>query len=147
MRVPDSVLLSPSLSVCVSALLFSSSSDFIQYYGPEYKLHLTPSDMSNLNDPRELERTKIKILQNLSLIEHAPSVQMQQVPPDFYLLDDKSAEDRSDPDVRISVAAADKHVQKKGEFFDGDEDQDTSKRENPIVRNADHVMMDAEQEE
>jgi histone deacetylase 1/2 len=98
--------------------------------------------MQNLNDPRELEKTKIKLLQNLSLIEHAPSVQMQQVPPDFYLLDDKlSAEqDRADPDVRMSLAARDKHVEKKGEFFDGDEDQDTSKQVNNIVNNKDHVM-------
>jgi histone deacetylase 1/2 len=120
------------------------NNDFIQYYGPDYKLHLTPSDMQNLNDPKELEKTKIKLLQNLSLIEHAPSVQMQQVPPDFYLLDDNAHEDKADPNVRMSIQARDKEVQKKGEFFDGDEDQDTSKRENAIVNNDAHVMMDDE---
>ena len=100
------------------------NNDFIQYYGPEYKLHLTASDMSNLNDPKDLEKTKIKILQNLSLIEHAPSVQMQQVPPDFYLNDPGLHEDTHDPNVRMSLAAQDREVQKKGEFFDGDDDQD-----------------------
>lgn len=118
------------------------NNDFIQYYGPEYKLHLQPADISNLNDPRELEKTKIKLLQNLSLIEHAPSVQMQQVPPDFFLLDSSLAEDKSDPNVRMSQAARDKDVQRKGEFFDGDEDQDTSKRENRVVNNEDHTMTD-----
>ena len=122
------------------------NNDFIQYYGPEYKLHLTPSDAQNLNDPKELEKTKIKILQSLSLIEHAPSVQMQQVPPDFFLLDDKLHEDKADPNVRISMQQRDKDVQKKGEFYEDDEDQDTSKRTNPIVANSDHVMMDDDTE-
>lgn len=115
------------------------NNDFIQYYGPDFKLHLTPSDMANLNDSKELEKTKIKLLQNLSLIEHAPSVQMQQVPPDFFLLDESLAEDQKDPNVRISLAGMDKHVEKKGEFFDGDTDHDTSKRSNPIVNNKDHA--------
>lgn len=115
------------------------NNDFIQYYGPDYKLHLTPSDMQNQNDPKELEKTKIKLLQNLSLIEHAPSVQMQQVPPDFYLLDDGIHEDRVDPNVRMSIHHQDKEVQRRGEFFDGDEDQDTSKRRNEIVNNDAHA--------
>src|SRR4051812_37391878 len=100
--------------------------------------------MQNLNDPKDLEKTKIKLLQNLSLIEHAPSVQMQQVPPDFYLLDANLHEDRADPNVRMSLQARDRDVQKPGEHFDGDEDQDTSKRENNVVNNADHTMMDDE---
>ena len=120
------------------------NNDYIQYYGPDFKLHLTPSDIANLNDPKELEKTKIKLLQNLSLIEHAPSVQMQQVPPDFYLLDETLADDKADPNVRMSMAQKDKEIQKKGEFFDGDEDQDTSKQPKNIVNNADHVMADEE---
>lgn len=119
------------------------NSDFIQYYGPDFKLHLNPADQPNLNDPRELERNKIKILQNLSAIEHAPSVQMQQVPPDFFLMDERhggAIDDRADPDVRMSLHASDKLVQAKAEFFDGDEDQDTSKRPNNIVNNEEHAM-------
>lgn len=123
------------------------NNDFIQYYGPDFKLHLTPSDVQNLNDPKELERIKIKLLQNLSLIEHAPSVQMQQVPPDFYLLDDGLHEDKADPNVRMSMQQKDKEVQKKGEFFDGDEDQDTSKQPKNIVNNSDHASAMADDEE
>jgi len=71
---------------------------------------------------------------------------MQQVPPDFFLLDDKLHEDKADPNVRISMQQRDKDVQKKGEFYEDDEDQDTSKRTNPIVANSDHVMMDDDTE-
>jgi hypothetical protein len=40
------------------------------------------------------------VLQNLKELDFAPSVQMQQVPPDFFLLDETKAEE--DPDVRMS---------------------------------------------
>jgi len=95
--------------------------DFFQYYGPDFKLHLTPSDMMNNNPKEELEKTKIQVLQNLSYLEHAPSVQMQQVPPDFYSLEDMS---EPDPDVRISQKDEDKMVVKENEFFEDDKDQD-----------------------
>jgi len=95
--------------------------DFFQYYGPDFKLHLTPSEMPNNNPKEELEKTKIQVLQNLSYLEHAPSVQMQQVPPDFYSLEDIS---EPDPDVRISQKDEDKMVVKENEFFEDEKDQD-----------------------
>jgi len=98
--------------------------DFYQYYGPDFKLHLAPNDMVNYNTREELERTKVLVLQNLSQLDHAPSVQMQQVPPDLLTLDDPT-EDQADPDVRISQKEEDKMVIKETEFYSGDKDQDT----------------------
>lgn len=111
------------------------NNDFIQYYGPEYKLHLQPADLPNLNDPRDLDKIRVKILQNLSLIEHAPSVQLQQVPPDYYLVDQSLAADKADPDVRMSQSMKDREIQCKGELYDGDEDQDEAKRNYEVVNN------------
>jgi histone deacetylase 1/2 len=98
--------------------------EFFQYYGPEFKLHLTPSEIPNLNTREDLEKTKIKILQNLSAIDHAPSVQMQEIPPDNHLLADDLLLDNKDPDERVSQFEMDKAVEKEGEFFEDDQDQD-----------------------
>jgi hypothetical protein len=95
--------------------------DFFHYYGPDFKLHLTPSDAANLNSKDDLERTKTQVLMDLSQLEHAPSVQMQQIPPDIFLMEDLHEED---PDVRISQKLEDKLVEKENEFYEDDKDQD-----------------------
>lgn len=95
--------------------------DFFQYYGPDFKLHLTPSDMQDLNNKQELEKTKMQVLMDLSAIEHAPSVQMQQVPPDMFLMEDLREED---PDIRMSQRLQDQIVEKDNEFYEDDKDQD-----------------------
>ncbi len=32
--------------------------DYLEYYGPDFRLHLNPSNMENLNDPKYLEKTR-----------------------------------------------------------------------------------------
>jgi len=106
--------------------------DFFQYYGPDFKLHLTASDMHNLNPKEDLEKTKVSILESLRSIEHAPSVQMQQVPPDMYLLDDAAAlEDARDPDIRETQRDVDKRIDKETEFYEDDNDNDKHEPEPP----------------
>ena len=99
------------------------NNDFIQYYGPDYKLHLTPADQANLNSREELEKTKIKVLQTLSQLTHAPSVQMQQIPPDWYIVNYEQ-EVQSDLDLRMTQKDQDKYVEAENEFYDDDKDQD-----------------------
>ncbi|KAJ6967427.1 hypothetical protein NC652_004854 [Populus alba x Populus x berolinensis] len=41
----------------------------------------------NLNSKSYLSTIKMQVLDNLRCIQHAPSVQMQEVPPDFYIPD------------------------------------------------------------
>ncbi len=77
-----------------------------------------------------------RILQQLGAIDHAPSVQMQYVPPDFFSTEDF---EEPNPDERLSQKDLDKHVQKGGEFYDDDRDQDTSKPANPVVDNENTV--------
>ena len=41
----------------------------MEYYGPDFRLHLSPSNMENLNDPKYLEKTKIKLIENLRSVQ------------------------------------------------------------------------------
>lgn len=39
--------------------------DYVDYYGPDYKLHITTNNMANLNTPEYLEKHKQVILETL----------------------------------------------------------------------------------
>jgi len=96
--------------------------DFFEYYGPEFKLHLTPNpSMANENSREYLENVKMKLFEHLRNIEHAPSVQMHQIPPDMYLVEDM---EEDNPEVRFSQKEQDKYVQPDNEFYADDKDQD-----------------------
>lgn len=67
------------------------------------------------------------VYDNLKMIEHSPSVQMQDVPGDLIAdSEDRAAamDDAADPDVRITQADEDRKVEPPNEFYNGDEDQD-----------------------
>jgi histone deacetylase 1/2 len=62
--------------------------DYYEYYAPDYELHLNPdSSMDNAND--SLEKIRTELLQQLSDLQGAPSVQMQQERPPFRTTDDE----------------------------------------------------------
>jgi histone deacetylase 1/2 len=113
--------------------------DFIHYYGPDFNLHLSASDAPNLNTREKLEERRNAVLQQLKEIEQAPSVQMQLVPPDMYVVDQFDEDDR-DPDVRMSQADYDRAV-KENEFYDSDHDQDSDFDENLDRELADVVWI------
>jgi histone deacetylase 1/2 len=97
--------------------------DYISYYAPDYNLHLNPSEMDNFNSKSRLKELRTSVLMHLSTIEHAPSVQMHQVPSDFFL-DDSIEEDEEDLDTRIPEGAMDEQAQMEAEFYENDQDQD-----------------------
>ena len=57
--------------------------DFIEFYRPDYRLHLDPAPVDNLNSREYLNKCRNIILENLRYLEAAPSVQFQDVPPDW----------------------------------------------------------------
>lgn len=59
--------------------------DFFEYYAPDFKLHLTPTNAENQNTPETLQEILNRVLQNLKAIQGAPSVQMQPIPPDWII--------------------------------------------------------------
>ncbi|CAI8013212.1 Histone deacetylase 2, partial [Geodia barretti] len=72
--------------------------DYFEYYGPDFKLHISPTNMTNQNTPEYLNKIKARLFENLRLIPHAPSVPMQSIPEDM-IQDPEPTED--DPDERI----------------------------------------------
>jgi len=96
--------------------------EYMDYYCPEYKLHIPVSNMQNENSRASLEKKTQKILQQLSQLEFAPNVQMQtgqpgtRRTPDALFAGDDSDADEADEDVR----APRKKASHLAEFFDTD---------------------------
>ncbi|CAD5324860.1 unnamed protein product [Arabidopsis thaliana] len=98
--------------------------DYIKYFAPDFSLKIPGGHIENLNTKSYISSIKVQILENLRYIQHAPSVQMQEVPPDFYIPD--FDEDEQNPDVRVDQRSRDKQIQRDDEYFDGDNDNDAS---------------------
>ncbi|XP_072966341.1 histone deacetylase 19-like [Typha angustifolia] len=74
--------------------------DYSGYFAPDYTLHVAPSNMENKNSRQSLDDIRTEILENLSRLQHAPSVQFQERPPDLML--DEVDENQEDGDERYS---------------------------------------------
>jgi len=94
--------------------------DYLEYYGPDFRLHITPTNMENLNDPKYLEKMKIKLIENLRNLEGAPGISLDQVPPDTYI----DSDDEDDPEIRINQRDSDRKIQHEGELSDSEDDDD-----------------------
>ncbi|KAJ1362729.1 Histone deacetylase 2 [Parelaphostrongylus tenuis] len=94
--------------------------DYFEYFGPDFKLHIEKSNMTNQNTQDYLEKTMTRLFENLRELPYAPSVQMQPTEPDALHIPDKSLiEDHLNPDIREPVAMTDSHIEHEAEFFDG----------------------------
>jgi hypothetical protein len=103
--------------------------DYFDYYSPDFNLHLSPSSMENANTRDQLDGAKQQVLQQLSCITHAPSVQMQEVPPDFIVGQGDGVEttaEAEDPDKSgdqsANTAGSVRHADHEAEFYDHDKD-------------------------
>jgi len=72
--------------------------EYYEYFGPDYTLHVAPSNMENKNSRHLLEEIKCQLLDDLSKLRHAPSVQFQERPPDTEL--PEADEDQEDKEER-----------------------------------------------
>lgn len=59
--------------------------EYFEYFGPDYTLHVAPSNMENKNTRQQLDDIRSRLLDNLSKLRHAPSVQFQERPPEAEL--------------------------------------------------------------
>ncbi|KAG8044449.1 hypothetical protein GUJ93_ZPchr0121g58 [Zizania palustris] len=73
-------------------------SEYYEYFGPDYTIHVAPSNMENKNTHQQLQDIKCKLWTNLSKLQHAPSVQFQERAPETKL--PEPDEDQEDPDER-----------------------------------------------
>lgn len=51
--------------------------DYFEYFGPDFKLHISPSNMANQNTPEYLDKIRTRLFENLRMLPCAPGVQMQ----------------------------------------------------------------------
>ena len=61
------------------------ANEYYEYFGPDYTLHVAPSNMENKNTRHQLDDIRSKLLDNLSNLRHSPSVQFQERPPETEL--------------------------------------------------------------
>ncbi|KAK3807833.1 MAG: hypothetical protein J3Q66DRAFT_85101 [Benniella sp.] len=94
--------------------------DYYEYFGPDYKLDVKPSNMDNANTLEYLEKIKQQVFENLARSKGAPSVQMQPVPRDLNLSDD---EDLDDPERRVPQRLWDKKVVPDNEFEESEDEE------------------------
>lgn len=100
--------------------------DYFEYFGPDFKLHISPSNMANQNSGEYLEKIKTRLFENLRMLPHAPGVQMAPIPEDA--IDQESeGDEQQEGDDRISIRASDKRVSKDDEFSDSEDEGDGRK--------------------
>lgn len=71
--------------------------NYTEFFGPDYRLHppLT-GHIQNLNTRQSLERIRVTIREKLRYLNGAPSVQMQEVPPDLMGFMESEKRDREE---------------------------------------------------
>ncbi|RID58955.1 hypothetical protein BRARA_F02210 [Brassica rapa] len=74
---------------------------YFEYFGPDYTLHVEPGPMENLNTPKDMERIRNTLLEQLSGLIHAPSVPFQHTPPVNRVLDEPEEDLEKRPKPRI----------------------------------------------
>ncbi|KAK4477791.1 hypothetical protein RD792_017053 [Penstemon davidsonii] len=75
--------------------------EYIDYFGPEYTLHVAPSNMENKNSREMLDGIRAKLLDYLSKLQHAPSVQFQDNPPETQFSEENEDEDNKDERIVV----------------------------------------------
>lgn len=96
--------------------------EYYEYYGPDFNLHITPSNMENHNTKKYMEDTKVELFECLNSLPK-PTVQIKQMPRSIDIEGAMEVKE-GDPDVRISQADEDKMVTDDREFYRDDKDQD-----------------------
>jgi len=99
--------------------------DYFEYYGPDFKLHITPSNMTNQNSQQYLDKIKVTLLENMRMLPCAPGVQMQDIPEDA-ITHDSDDEDKEDPEKRISQKQRDKKIACTEEFSDSEDEGESN---------------------
>jgi len=104
--------------------------DYFEYYGPDFHLHITPTNMSNQNSNEYLDSVKTKVFENLRSLPFAPGQQMRDIPAHAPVEPEAPADQPHDEgskaheDKRISIAAFDKRVARDDELSDSEDEGD-----------------------
>ncbi|KAK4416656.1 Histone deacetylase 19 [Sesamum alatum] len=122
--------------------------EYIEYFGPEYTLHVAPSNMENKNSRELLEEIRVKLLDNLSKLQHAPSVQFQDRPPDTQFLeadeDEDNKDERKHPDYDVNVDCERKSTPRrvKMEFVESEPNHKNHEAVDQLAREVESTLID-----
>ncbi|XP_016926197.2 histone deacetylase HDAC1 [Drosophila suzukii] len=103
--------------------------DYFEYFGPDFKLHISPSNMTNQNTSEYLEKIKNRLFENLRMLPHAPGVQIQAIPEDA-INDESDDEDKVDKDDRLPQSDKDKRIVPENEYSDSEDEGEGGRRDN-----------------
>lgn len=112
--------------------------EYYEYFGPEYRLDVRPSNMEDLNTREYLDKVTAQVFENLRHVAPAPSVQGHVEPRlahDMALEDED--DDMDDPNLRPSQIQRiqDKRVQHEAELSDSDDEDSAPRRDRKNWRN------------
>lgn len=116
--------------------------EYLEYYGPEYRIHIHPSNMENRNTREYLENIKAKtfevssfvklefcfhFLQSLRHLPAVPSVPFHETPSSYAGLErmherELNEEETKYADVRETVRQKERRTEHPCEFEDSDEE-------------------------
>merc|ERR1711865_248308 len=106
--------------------------EYSGYFAPNFNLHITPSNMENMNNPKDIENNKIHIFEALRELDHAPSAQIgTEIPDDMPDSDD----DEQDEDAPKGERAAN---------YEDDEEEPTTNKAKPAEEAAEAEPAAAE---
>lgn len=77
---------------------------------------------------------RTRLFENLRMLPHAPGVQVQAIPEDGAIVEDLEAEDRINPDERLSQHDLDKRIQRDNEYSDSEEEGEGGRRDNRLYK-------------
>ncbi|XP_010248619.1 PREDICTED: histone deacetylase 6 isoform X1 [Nelumbo nucifera] len=110
--------------------------EYYEYFGPDYTLHVEPSNMENQNSSKDLEKMRNILLEHLSRIQHAPSVQFQAQPPSTQVPDEGKEGMDQRPKCRIW----------NGEDYGSESEEDEKPRRHDNLNIVDQGMRDVKDE-
>ena len=108
--------------------------DYFEYYGPDFKLNISPSNMPNQNSPEYLDKIKCKLIENLRMIPHAPGVQMVPIPDDAMNVEENEAEEMDAAEDAAadqrggSQMARDKRITNDQDIEDSENEEEEAKK-------------------
>ncbi len=97
--------------------------NYYEFFAPDYRLHPSlTGHIQNLNTRHSLERIRVTIREKLRYMKGAPSVQMQEIPPDlmgFLASEERSREEKEEENGNADAGERrDDGPVKSGEFVD-----------------------------
>uniref|UniRef100_A0A673KLZ4 Histone deacetylase 3 n=1 Tax=Sinocyclocheilus rhinocerous TaxID=307959 RepID=A0A673KLZ4_9TELE len=96
-------------------------SEYFEYFAPDFTLHPDVSTrIENQNSRQYLEQIRQTVFESLKMLNHAPSVQIHDVPSDLLSYE---RPDEADPDERGSEDNFSR-PEAVNDFYDGDHDND-----------------------